>query len=175
MSIDLAGKLNNFDVRTIDTQNASTVANQIFINASNKSINTAAFDLSKFKKNDLGLEIYTRQINTEKVKQIALRQTDFDVKLTQNFTANIKYLNAQAAININKDLSKNLMAGKVQTQVNHTETDNEREVFALPKSSDIFDINSLNKDKNGSDGSSYFQQNKKQEETNEEPSLNMII
>ena len=170
MSIDLAAKLNNFDVRSIDTQNVSTVANQIFVNARSKSIDTANLDLTKFKRVDLGLEVYTRQISGEKALQIAVRQSGMDINLTQNFAANIKYLNTQAALNANKDVSKNLMTGKIHTQVNKTEVDNTREVVALPKSSDIFNIASLDKDKNGSNGSFYFQNNKKSQETQEDTS-----
>lgn len=163
MGIDLTSKLNNFDMRLIDTQSINETSNKIFINAQSKSIDGTNFDLSKFKRADLGLEVYTRQINAEKATQIAVRQSGLDINLTQNFAANIKYLNTQAALNLNKDMSKNVMTGKVHIQVNNTEADNSREVFALPKSSNIFDIASLNKDKTGSDGTSYFKQNPKNE------------
>ena len=159
MGIDLTSKVNNFDTRLIDTNNINEVSNRIFVNAQNKSIDMSNFDLSKFKRVDLGLEVYTRQISAERATQIAVRQSGLDINLTQNFAANVKYLNTQAALSLNKDMSKNIMSGKVHTQVNMTEVDNTREVFALPKSSNIFDIASLNKDKSGSDGTSYFQQN----------------
>lgn len=163
MGIDLTSKLNNFDTRLIDTQSVNEISNKIFVNAQNKSIDVSNLDLSKFKRVDLGLEVYTRQISAEKAMQIAVRQSGLDINLTQNFAANVKYLNTQAALNLNKDMSKNLMAGKVHTQINTTETDNTREVVALPKSSNVFDIASLNKDKSGSDGTSYFKQNAKKE------------
>ena len=163
MGIDLTSKLNNFDMRLIDTQNVNETSNRIFVNAQSKSIDMSNFDLSKFKRVDLGLEVYTRQINAEKATQIAVRQSGLDINLTQNFASNVKYLNTQAAISRNNDMSKNLMTGKVHTQVNSTETDNSREVFALPKSGNIFDIASLNKDKQGSDGTAYFKQNTKGE------------
>ena len=161
MGIDLTSKVNNFDIRSIDTQNVNEVANRIYVNAQNKSIDMSNFDLSKFKRVDLGLEVYTRQISAEKATQIAVRQSGLDINLTQNFAANIKYLNTQAAININKDMSKSVMTGKIHTHINQVDTDNSREVVALPKSSNIFDIASLDKDKEGSDGTSYFQRNNK--------------
>ena len=163
MGIDLTSKLNNFDTRLIDTQNVNEVSNKIFVNAQSKSVDMSNFDLSKFKRVDLGLEVYTRQISAEKATQIAVRQSGLDINLTQNFAANVKYLNTQAALNLNKDMSKSVMTGKVHTQINTTETDNAREVVALPKSSNIFDIASLNKDKSGSDGTSYFKRNNKNE------------
>ena len=163
MGIDLTSKLNNFDMRLIDTQSVNETSNRIFVNAQNKSIDLSNFDLSRFKRVDLGLEVYTRQINAEKATQIAIRQSGLDINLTQKFAANIKYLNTQAAINRNSDMSKNLMTGKIHTQVNVTEADNTREVFALPKSGNIFDIASMNKDKQGSDGTAYFKQNPKGE------------
>ena len=163
MGIDLTSKLNNFDTRLIDTQNVNETSNRIFVNAQNKSVDMSNFDLSKFKRVDLGLEVYTRQINAEKATQIAIRQSGLDINLTQNFAANIKYLNTQAAISRNNDMSKNIMTGKVQPQIHVNETDNSREVFALPKSGNIFDIASMNKDKQGSDGTTYFKQNTKNE------------
>ena len=175
MSLDLAAKLNNFDVRSIDTQNVSTVANQIFVNARSKSIDTNNLDLSKFKRVDLGLEVYTRQISSEKVMQIAVRQSGMDINLTQNFAANVKYLNTQAALNTNKDVSKNIMTGKIHTQINKTDADNTREVYALPKSGNIFNIASLDKDKNGSNGSFYFQNNKQESQETKEDTTNLSI
>ena len=163
MTIDLAAKVNSFDNRLIDTQNVSQVANQIFVNARSKSIDTANLDLSKFKRVDLGLEVYTRQISGERALQIAVRKSGMDINLAQNFAANIKYLNTQAAMSLNKDVSKNIMTGKIHTQVNSTDVDTTREVFELPKSGNIFNISSLNKDKTGSDGSSYFQNNKNED------------
>ena len=93
MGIDLTSKLNNFDVRLIDTQNINETSNKIFVNAQNKSIDVSNLDLSKFKRVDLGLEVYTRQINAEKATQIAIRQSGLDIKLSQNYAASIKYLN----------------------------------------------------------------------------------
>lgn len=163
MGIDLTSKLNNFDTRLIDTQSINETSNRIFVNAQSKTFEASNFDFSKFKRADLGLEVYTRQINAEKAMQIAVRQSGLDINLTQNFAANVKYLNTQAAINLNNDMSKNVMTGKVHVQVNNTEADNSREVVALPKSSNIFNIASLDKDKTGSDGTSYFKQNTKNE------------
>ena len=163
MGIDLTSKVNSFDTRLIDTQSVNEISNKIFVNAQSKSVDVSNLDFSKFKRVDLGLEVYTRQISAEKAMQIAVRQSGLDINLTQNFASNVKYLNTQAALNLNKDLSKNLMTGKVHTQINTTEVDNTREVVALPKSSNIFDIASLNKDKSGSDGTSYFKQNTKNE------------
>ena len=175
MSIDLTSKLNNFDMRIIDTQNVNEVANKIYVNAQNKTIDMSNLDMSKFKRVDLGLEVYTRQISAEKATQIAIRQSGFDLSLTQNFAANVKYLNTQAALSNNKDLS-NKMTGKIHTQINQTETDNSREVFSLPKSSNIFDIASLNKDKSGSDGTSYFKQNnKKDSQESKEDNMSLSI
>ena len=175
MSIDLSSKLNNFDISKIDTKNVSEITNQIFVNARSKSIDTQNLDLTKFKKIDLGLEVYTRQISGEKAMQIAVRQSGLDISLTQNFAANVKYLNTQAALNANKDVSKNIMTGKIHTQVNTTEADNTREVYALPKSSNIFNIASLDKDKNGSNGSFYFQNNKQNSQESKEDTTNLSI
>ena len=175
MAIDLTSKVNNFDIRSIDTANVNEVANRIFVNAQNKQIDMSNIDLSKFKRVDLGLEVYTRQISAEKATQIAVRQSGLDISLTQNFAANVKYLNTQAALSSSNDMSKNLMTGKVHTQVNTTETDNTREVFALPKSGNIFNIASLDKDKNGSNGSFYFQNNKQQSQESKEDTTNLSI
>ena len=175
MTIDLAAKVNNLDSRLIDTQNVSQVANQIFVNARSKSIDPSNLDLSKFKRPDLGLEVYTRQISGEKAMQIAVRQSGLDINLSQNFAANIKYLNTQAALNVNKDVSKNIMSGKIHTQINKEDVDTAREVFQLPKSGNIFNISSLNKDKTGSDGSSYFQNNKNESKEAKEDTSNLSI
>ena len=163
MGIDLTSKVNNFDIRSIDTQNVNEVANRIYVNAQNKSIDMSNFDLSKFKRVDLGLEVYTRQINAEKATQIAIRQSGLDIKLSQNYAASIKYLNTQAAISRNADMNQKITTGNINAQLSVNEPNNEREVFALPKSGNIFDIASMNKDKQGSDGTAYFKQNTKNE------------
>ena len=175
MAIDLTSKVNNFDIRSIDTANVNEVANRIFVNAQNKQIDMSNFDLSKFKRVDLGLEVYTRQISGEKAKQIAVRQSGMDINLTQNFASNVKYLNTQAAMNVNKDMSKNLMTGKVHTQVSTNNTDTAREVFELPKSSNIFSIASMDKDKSGSEGTTYFKQDKKGEQESKEDTTVLSI
>ncbi len=176
MAIDLTSKVNNFDTRLIDTQNVNEVTNRIFVNAQSKSIDVSNLDLSKFKRVDLGLEVYTRQISAEKAMQIAVRQSGLDINLTQNFAANVKYLNTQAALNVNKDMSKNVMTGKVHAQVNASnEVDTSREVFALPKSGNIFDIASMDKDKTGSDGTFYFQNKKENGQESKEDKQSISI
>ena len=175
MAIDLTSKVNNFDIRSIDMQSVNETANRIFVNAQNKSIDMTNVDLSKFKRVDLGLEVYTRQISAEKATQIAIRQSGLDIQLTQNFAANVKYLNTQAALYNNKDMSKNLMTGKIHTQVNVVEADNTREVYALPKSSNIFNIASMDKDKSDSEGTSYFQPQKNNGQNSKEETSSLSI
>ena len=175
MAIDLTSKVNNFDIRSIDTTNVNEVANRIFVNAQNKQIDMSNFDLSKFKRVDLGLEVYTRQISAEKATQIAVRQSGLDISLTQNFAANVKYLNTQAALSTTNDMSKSVMTGKVHTQVNVSDVDSSREVVALPKSNNIFNIASMNKDKSGSDGTSYFKQDKQNGQESKEDTASLSI
>ena len=175
MAIDLTSKVNNFDTRSIDTQNMNEVANRIFVNAQNKTVDLSKIDLTKFKRVDLGLEVYGRKISVEKATQIAVRQSGLDIQLTQNFASNVKYLNTQAALGVNKDMSKNVMTGKVHTQVSTTEVDNSREVYALPKSGNIFSIASMDKDKTGSDGTFYFQPKKEDGQESKEDKSNLSI
>jgi len=151
MGIDLDAKLNSLSSRSIDTQNTIDIAKQIFSNARTNETKSLSeqFDLSKFKKIDLGLEVYGKQITSEKATQIAIRQAGLDINVNQSVFTNVQYLNTQAAITQNKDLSKDVM-GKIYAQVGTASVDAGREAEALPKSSNVFDVVSLGKDKHGS-------------------------
>lgn len=179
MSIDAASKLNMFDFRSIDTQNVSEVTKQIFSNAQTKSVQAnqsiaEKFDLSKFKRIDLGLEVYGKQITAERANQIAVRQAGLDIKLNQGVLANVQYLNTQAALSAVKDVTSSVN-GKIHTQVNVNEVDSKREVVALPKSSNVFDVASLSKDKTGSNSSFYFQEDGKPKGETKEDTTNLSI
>lgn len=147
----------------IDTQSVNEVAKQIFTNAESKSqsfdINQA--DLSKFRRPEVGLDLYNAKNNIETTKQIAIRNAGLDINLNANFVANVQYLNTQAAQGTTK-IAQNV-EGKLTAPVSEGQASQERTVNALPKSLELNNSKSLDKDKRGSNPFSFFSANTKSE------------
>lgn len=147
----------------IDTQSINEVAKQIFANAETKSqsFDITKADLTKFRRPEQGLDLYNAKNNIETTKQIAIRNAGLDINLNANFIANVQYLNAQAAQQATT-VQKNV-EGKLIAPVSEGEAAQNRQVVALPKSVEVFNSKSLDKDKRGSNPFSFFSMNTKSE------------
>lgn len=81
----------------IDVQAVKKIAQQIFANAQAEStLDLQNLNLSQFSRTQaFGLDLY--RTNPDTAIQASLRNTDVDLKLSENFAANVQYLNSQAA------------------------------------------------------------------------------
>lgn len=145
----------------IDTQSINEVTKQIFANAESKSFDINQVDLTKFRRPEVGLDLYNSKNSIDVTKQVAIRNAGLDINLNANFIANVQYLNSQAAMQ-NTVVQKNV-EGKLMAPVTEGEGAQQREVVALPKSVELNNSKSLDKDKRGSNPFSFFAMNTKKE------------
>lgn len=81
----------------IDIQALERVKEQILNPNKEQSVDLSKLDLSKFNRVSLGTDLYAARTNGETALQAAKAATDFDVNLSKAFSANVQYLNSQAA------------------------------------------------------------------------------
>ena len=167
MSLNITNFTSRINTQAIDVQAVKDITSQILDKQPAQSVELDSLNLSKFKRVDLGLDLYSKRTNAETAAQVAIRNSGIDVKLNQNFIANVQYLNTQAAQSVHK-VNKQV-EGKIVVPVTEDNQANLREVFALPKSAQIFESQNLNKDKRGSNPFSYQQPAAKKERNESEP------
>ena len=98
MSFQVDKIYNSYGVNQgIDVQAVKKIAQQIFANAQAEStLDLQNLNLSNFSRSQaFGIDLY--RANTETAIQTSLRSSDVDLKLSENFVANVQYLNSQAA------------------------------------------------------------------------------
>ena len=148
----------------IDSQALARVSEQILNPNNEKTIDVSKLDLSKFNRVSLGTDLYAARTNGQVALQASKAATDFGLNLSQNFNANVQYLNSQAAQSLFTS-KENL--GKVVISVdNVATTKTENEVFVA--STQILESQNLDKDKKGSNPFAFYM-NLEQEQ--EEPEM----
>ena len=160
------GAVNSVKGFGIDTEALARVSEQILNPNNEKTIDVSKLDLHKFNRASLGLDLYAQRTNADKALQSAKALTDFGVKFSQEFNANIQYLNSQAAQGLFTSKENN---GKVVISVNNGEEVNEKEVLqAATQVSETFETN---KDKKGANPFSFYMatEGKEEQEENNEP------
>ena len=98
MSFDVASKLNNVD-RSVLKQVSLEIMKRAAAN--NKDVNfDANTALSKLQapKTDLGLNLYSKNVDLTVAKQVALNNSGLQIHLNQTAMAAIQALNSQAAV-----------------------------------------------------------------------------
>lgn len=167
MSLNITNYTSRINTQAIDAKAVKDITSQILNSQDTQTVNLDNLNLSKFKRAELGLDLYSARTNAEKATQVAIRNAGLDVNLNQNFVANVQYLNSQAAQSVHKTAKE----AEKQIIVPATEDNkaNLREVFALPKSALVFESQNLNKDKRGSNPFSYQRPANEKENQNVEP------
>ena len=158
----------------IDTSSVGEVARQIFQNAESKSFDSnKVVDLSKFRRPEVGIDLYSQRTNIDTSRQVAIRNAGLDINLNQNFIANVQYLNTMAAIGADK-VQKNV-EGKLIAPVAEGEKSEIKNIFNLPGTIELTNSKTLDKDKRGSNPFSFFSMNtNKGKEKQEEKVINIF-
>lgn len=167
MNLNVTNYTSRINTQAIDAKAVKDLTSQILDSKDTQTVNLDNLNLSKFNRVDLGLDLYSARTNAEKATQVAIRNAGLDVSLNQNFVANVQYLNAQAAQGIHQTTKD--AENKITLPVNEDNKANLREVFALPKSAQVFESQNLNKDKRGSNPFSYQRPANEEESQNVEP------
>lgn len=154
MSLNIANYTAKINPTFIDNSAVKDITSQILNRETTNTVDLNTLDLSKFRRVDLGVDLYSPRTDAQKATQIAVRNSGLDVNLNQNFIANVQFLNSQAAQSIHKTVSKQAEA-QVIVPVGEDSNVSLREVFALPKGAEVFASQNLNKDKRGSNPFSY--------------------
>lgn len=174
MSLGLTAINNNRNY--IDTSAINEVAKQIFTKAESKaaSFDTNVVDLSKFRRPEVGIDLYSQRTNMDTAKFVAVRNAGLDINLNQNFIANVQYLNTMAAMNTEK-VQKNV-EGKLIAPVAEGEKSEVKNIFNLPGTIELSNSKNLDKDKRGSNPFSFFSmnENKGKERQHEEKVINIF-
>lgn len=169
-SLYSANSVNNM----IDSQALLRVSEQILNPNKEQSIDVSKLNLSKFNRVQLGTDLYAEKTNAQVALQTAKALTDFDLKLSNAFSANIQYLNAQAAQNYaaQKDLNGQLsFAVETKKQVSENEI--------LLASSQVSETKNMDKNKKGQNPFSFYlptetEDNNDETETIEYKSINIF-
>ena len=154
----------------IDTSAVNEITKQIFAKAETKTVDTtASVDLSKFRRPEVGIDLYSQRTNIDTAKFVAVRNAGLDINLNQNFIANVQYLNTMAAMGNNK-VQKNV-EGKIASPVAENEKSEIKTVFTLPGAIELTQSRTLDKDKRGSNPFSFnsMNTNKGKEQQEEQP------
>ena len=157
----------------IDVSSVNEVAKQIFTKAEAKTFDINTVDLSKFRRPEVGIDLYSQRTNLDTAKQVAVRNAGLDINLNENFIANVQYLNTMAAMQTTK-VQKNV-EGKLIAPVAEGEKSEIRNIFNLPGTIELTNSKNLDKDKRGSNPFSFFAMNtNKGKEKQEEKVINIF-
>lgn len=156
----------NYGKQAIDTQALAKVSEQILNPNNQKTVDVASLDLSKFNRVSLGTDLYAARTNGEVALQASKAATDFGINLSQNFSQNVQYLNAQAAQSL---FSAKEVNGLASFAVENANKVSENELVIA--STSINETKDMDKDKKGSNPFSFYMPAKKAAEQEETDSI----
>jgi len=128
----------------IDTKVLKEVTQEIFKRAESKTVDLSTLDLSKFKRADLGMDLYSGKVDSSVARQVAMNNSGMQVAFNENTITSLRFLNSEASKSIFK-----VVEGKISPAVNE-ETTMIKKVVELPKFSQLIKTVATGKDKNGS-------------------------
>lgn len=135
----------------IDSQALARVSEQILNPNNDKTVDVSKLDLSKFNRVSIGTDLYAARTNGQVALQASKAATDFDVNLSKAFSANVQYLNSQAAQSL---FTSKENAGRVVISADNISQKTENEIVTA--SSQISETQNMNKDKRGSNPFSFY-------------------
>lgn len=166
----------NLNSTIIDRNAIKEVTENIFTRSDSKNVNIEEkFNLSKFNRPELGIDLYSNKVNAQAASEIAIRNAGLDIKLNQNFIANVQYLNTQAALSNVHQTVKNI-DGKMPVAPTEAEKNEVKSNFSVARTFQLLASAQTNKDKRGSNPFSMAAPADTQEVENAETKeLNMMI
>lgn len=161
MGIGVNSLYNNINSAAIgiDSQALAKVKEQIFNPAKENTVDISKLNLNKFNRVSLGTDLYAERTNGQVALQASKGVTDFDLNLSKAFSANVQYLNSQAAQSL---FTSKENTGKVVISVDSVTNTDEKQIVAA--SSQITETQDTKKDKKGSNPFAFYvpQENKKE-------------
>ena len=135
----------------IDSNALARVSEQILNPNKEQTIDVSTLDLSKFNRVRLGTDLYAERTNGQTALQAAKAATDFDINLSKAFSANVQYLNSQAAQSLFTAKENN---GRVVISIDNVNQPTENAVATA--ASQISETKNMDKDKKGSNPFSFY-------------------
>ncbi|MCD7879584.1 MAG: hypothetical protein LUG16_06610 [Candidatus Gastranaerophilales bacterium] len=161
------GSVNSLNLNNqIDVQALAKVTEKILNPNNEKTVDVSKLDLSKFNRVSLGTDLYSSRTNTETALAASKAATDFDVNLSKSFSAQVQYLNSQAAQSLFSAKESNTQAA---FSIDSLSQPSEESVVV--SASQISETNNMDKDKKGSNPFSFYYQSENGEES-EDSNLN---
>ncbi len=136
----------------VDVLNIQQTTQEIFARSNEKTLDLNKVDLSKFNRQTRGTDLYSPSTSLEVQRQISMTNANLNP-----VRVDVSYLNSQAANQVYGafNVTKNV-EGKMTINVNENAQETPREVFQLPKSTEVFSTSTLSKDKRGGSGANPF-------------------
>ena len=154
----------------LDVQAVQKVAEQIFNpDKQQPTVDVSKLDLSKFNRVKLGTDLYAARTNGDVALKAAKAATDFDVNFSKAFSANVQYLNSQAAQSLFTSKENN---GRIVIDVQPSVNNDEQQLYIA--SSQVVETKETNKDKKGSNPFSFYYKAEQSEESDNNDSLSSI-
>ena len=154
----------------IDTQALLQVTEKILNPQNEKTVDVSKLDLSKFHRVQQGTDLYSARTSNETALQAAKAATDFDVKLSDAFSAKVQYLNSQAAQSLFTSKERN---GQITVDVEPVKQVDENEIVLA--STQVSETQNMDKDKKGSNPFAFYVKVEKEDnEQDENENLNAI-
>ena len=141
----------NYGKPAIDSQALAKITEQILNPNSQKTVDVASLDLSKFNRVSLGTDLYAARTSSDMALQASKAATDFGVNFSQNFAQNVQYLNAQAAQSLFSVKETNGLAAFTAENINKV---SENEIVIA--STQISETKDMEKDRKGSNPFSFY-------------------
>lgn len=127
----------------IDRATLQQVSQEILKRAAEKNSQYKTSSTNIFKGSaELGLDLYKGNVDTNVARQIAMNNSGLQIQLNSNVLNSIKYLNSQAAQNVQKNVE-----GKITIALNEGVSNTQQ--AESPKFNSIISL-AAGKDKNGS-------------------------
>ncbi len=164
LNISVLNSLNS-NKSIIDIQALERVSEKIFNPDNEKTVDLSKLNLSKFNRVSLGTDLYAARTSTETALQASKAKVDFDINLSKAFTANVQYLNSQAAQSL---FTSKENGGKIvlSSEIANQKTDSE----IVNTFSQINETKNMDNDRKGSNPFSfYFQTETNTEQSDNEP------
>ncbi len=129
----------------IDTSALKEVTQQIFQRANAKTSNIeATFDLSKFSRPTVGMDLYSGKVDAATARQVSQANAGVGVNLSQNALNSIKYLTAEASKSIAKNVDGKIALPEAKEAVKEAKSMN------IPSFGRLTETADLGSDKRGS-------------------------